>query len=129
MRARAPTDADARRAACDALLQGAALPVTKKVAWPGRKWATSEPVVWLDGLEHLPPKVVVIFTTNNPEKLTRRFLRRCEAYEFDGRTEEFRRAMEDLIRAEWHRLTGKRCRSSPRASACSIRPTARSRSA
>ena len=35
-------------------------------------------VMWLDGLEKLPSKVVVVFTTNNLHKLTDRFIRRCE---------------------------------------------------
>jgi DNA polymerase III gamma/tau subunit len=35
-------------------------------------------VMWLEGLEKLPPKVVVVFTTSNLNKLTNRFIRRCE---------------------------------------------------
>ena len=38
--------------------------------------------IWLDILEHLPARVVVIFTTNDPEKLPRRFRERCEVYRF-----------------------------------------------
>jgi replication-associated recombination protein RarA len=38
--------------------------------------------VWLDALEHLPPRSVVIFTTNDPGRLSRRFRDRCECHEF-----------------------------------------------
>jgi DNA polymerase III delta prime subunit len=40
-------------------------------------------VMWLDGLEKLPSKTVVVFTTNNLHKLTDRFIRRCEVQRFD----------------------------------------------
>ncbi|HLN27599.1 MAG TPA: AAA family ATPase [Gemmataceae bacterium] len=40
--------------------------------------------IFLDGLEHLPAHCVIVFTTNAPEKLTRRFRDRCEAYAFAG---------------------------------------------
>jgi hypothetical protein len=38
--------------------------------------------IWLDALEHLPPQTVVIFTTNNLQKLSRRFRDRCEVFGF-----------------------------------------------
>lgn len=40
--------------------------------------------VWLDALEHLPPRTTVIFTTNEPAKLTGRFTDRCECYYFQS---------------------------------------------
>jgi hypothetical protein len=63
--------------------------------------------VWLDGLEHLPAKTVVIFTTNNLGKLSQRFVRRCEVYHFDGSSAAFRAAMEKLVRQVWKNETGK----------------------
>ena len=38
--------------------------------------------VFLDILENLPPQTVVVFTTNNPEKLSARFRQRCECHAF-----------------------------------------------
>jgi|GEM_PF-6050096 len=38
--------------------------------------------VFLDILENLPPQTVVVFTTNNPEKLSARFRQRCECHTF-----------------------------------------------
>lgn len=40
-------------------------------------------VAWLDILEHLPSRTVVIFTTNNPDSLPQRFIDRCMAIEFE----------------------------------------------
>lgn len=38
--------------------------------------------IWLDVLEHLPPRVVVCFTTTSPEKRSERFIDRCCSIEF-----------------------------------------------
>lgn len=40
--------------------------------------------VWLDALENLPPRTVVIFTTNNAAKLSDRFRDRCQVLQFDS---------------------------------------------
>ncbi len=39
-------------------------------------------VIFLDVLEHLPEKCVVIFTTNNPENFESRLKQRCECHAF-----------------------------------------------
>jgi DNA polymerase III delta prime subunit len=39
-------------------------------------------LVWLDVLENLPPRVVVIFTTNSLEGMSERFQSRCQVVEF-----------------------------------------------
>lgn len=62
--------------------------------------------MWLDGLEHLPPKSVVIFTTNNLSKMTPRLIRRCEVYQFDSTSDEFRQAMEQFVKTVWGWQTG-----------------------
>ncbi len=49
--------------------------------------------IFLDILEHLPPQTIVIFTTNNGEKLSRRFRERCECHEFKS-------AINEVIEAE-----------------------------
>ena len=62
--------------------------------------------MWLDGLEHLPSKCVVIFTTNNLLRLTDRFIRRCEVYAFDGTSATFKSEMERMVERVWERETG-----------------------
>jgi len=69
--------------------------------------------IWLDGLEKLPSQCVVIFTTNNPHKLTQRFRRRCELIEFDGRSETYRKALGSLVRKVWKAETGQALRKLP----------------
>jgi hypothetical protein len=44
------------------------------------RMALSVESVWLDALEHLPPKAVVVFTTNDPGRLSRRFRDGCECH-------------------------------------------------
>jgi len=63
-------------------------------------------VMWLDGLEKLPAKTVVLFTTNNLHKLTDRFIRRCEVQRFDATSDDFRDGMVDVVRQVWKRETG-----------------------
>jgi len=63
--------------------------------------------IWLDGLEHLPPRTVVIFTTNRIGRLTDRLTSRCEVLSFDGESEQFQAAMFDLVRDVWKNETGK----------------------
>lgn len=45
--------------------------------------------VFLDILENLPPATVVVFTTNNPEKLSARFRQRCECHAFKSPVAEY----------------------------------------
>ena len=46
--------------------------------------------IWLDALEHLPPSSVVIFTTNEPARLSQRLRNRCEEYAFQGGTDRLK---------------------------------------
>jgi len=62
--------------------------------------------IWLDGLEKLPPKTIVIFTTNNTGKLSGRLATRALALEFNGCPKRLRRSMVDLAREVWQRETG-----------------------
>lgn len=68
---------------------------------------------WLDALEHLPPKTVVIFTTNEAGRLSNRFLGRCEIVEFFGDSPQFATGLAGLIRHVWKKETGKALRSMP----------------
>jgi hypothetical protein len=40
--------------------------------------------LWLSALEDLPPRRVIVFTTNHPEKFHQRFLDRCERIRFES---------------------------------------------
>jgi len=55
-------------------------------------------VVWLDALESLPSKVVIVFTTNSVENLSGRFLSRCHVVKFESRGVEAEKAVEALVR-------------------------------
>ena len=69
--------------------------------------------MWLDALEHLPPKTVLIFTTNDMGRLPARFLGRCELVPFSGDSSEFSSALFALVREIWRKETGKLLRWVP----------------
>lgn len=70
--------------------------------------------IWLDGLEHLPPKTVIVFTTNRIQSLTHRLVGRCEVVEFDGAADDFMDGMYGLVDRVWKEETGRRLRTMPR---------------
>jgi hypothetical protein len=57
--------------------------------------------IFLDGLERLPPKTVVVFTTNAPEHLTQRLRDRCECYAFEGGADHLRPHIRKLAARVW----------------------------
>ncbi len=59
--------------------------------------------IWLDALEHLPPQTVVVFTTNEPARLSQRFRHRCEEYAFRGGSDRLRPYIDALARRLWER--------------------------
>ena len=69
--------------------------------------------IWLDGLEHLPNRCVVIFTTNDVGMLTDRVIRRCEVLEFSGTSDTFRRALNRRVRSIWKAETGQAVKKLP----------------
>ncbi len=69
--------------------------------------------IWLDGLEKLPPRCVVIFTTNNLHRLSDRLVGRCEVVDFAAGGDEVREALHELVRDVWKRETGKTLRRVP----------------
>lgn len=62
--------------------------------------------VWLDALERVPNQSLICFTTNAPERLTRRLRDRCEVLAFEHRTEELLFAIRAFARDVWERETG-----------------------
>ena len=65
---------------------------------------------WLDALEDLPGKSLVIFTTNCVDKFSQRFADRCGAsggiYHFESRTEMLRGPIQQWCREIWHAELG-----------------------
>lgn len=64
--------------------------------------------VWLDRLESLPQRTVVIFTTNYAAKLSQRFLDRCIRLSFASKAEDLRSAAFHLAVRIWKAETGKK---------------------
>ena len=64
--------------------------------------------VWLDRLERLPPRTVIVFTTNHPDKLSDRFRDRCLTLTFDSNPNHLAAAACALLGDVWLRETGAR---------------------
>lgn len=62
--------------------------------------------VWLDALESLPAKVVVVFTTNSVHKFQHRLRDRCEVFEFVSSALFLRPELEHFARQVWFNETG-----------------------
>jgi DNA polymerase III delta prime subunit len=54
-------------------------------------------LVWLDVLENLPPRSVVVFTTNGLESMSERFQSRCQIVKFVAAGRESEQAVESLV--------------------------------
>jgi len=67
--------------------------------------------VWLDRLESLPQKTVVIFTTNHAAKLSQRFVDRCTRLTFVSDAEKLRASAVQFASAIWKAET--RCKPDP----------------
>jgi replication-associated recombination protein RarA len=68
-------------------------------------------MIWLDVLENLPRRTVVIFTTNDAANLSQRFRDRCVRLTFESDAAKLRRPAEELFKAVWRRETGTACRA------------------
>ncbi|MBE3098881.1 MAG: AAA family ATPase [Planctomycetes bacterium] len=65
-------------------------------------------VVWLDLLEHLPRKTVVVFTTNDAGRLAARFCDRCTRLFFRSDAAFMATPTRDFLLAVWQAETGKK---------------------
>lgn len=63
--------------------------------------------MWLSALEDLPPRSVIVFTTNHPEKFQDRFLDRCERITFNADAMTLSLDAESLLRHVWRSETGR----------------------
>src|SRR5262249_1470026 len=61
----------------------------------------SASIIWLDALEDLPPRCVVVFTTNCAAKIPARLRDRCERLSFEGSALLLRPAMQDMVNRVW----------------------------
>jgi replication-associated recombination protein RarA len=86
--------------------------------WTGSGWkvvivneadrmARPAETIWLDVLESLPPKTVIIFTTNEADRLSQRFLDRCTRLSFDSDADKLRSSAVALAGAVWKAETGR----------------------
>jgi replication-associated recombination protein RarA len=64
--------------------------------------------IWLDVLEAIPRKTVIVFTTNEASRLSQRFLDRCTRLKFEADAEKLRAPAESFASAVWKEETGKR---------------------
>jgi len=62
--------------------------------------------IWLDRLEVLPPRTVIVFTTNFPEKLSQRFRDRCVRFGFESKASKLGMAAYGLLAGIWRHETG-----------------------
>lgn len=62
--------------------------------------------IWLDRLEQIPPRTVVVFTTNHLGKLSQRFRDRCMRVSFESDTAKVRASVESMLTAMWKAETG-----------------------
>lgn len=63
--------------------------------------------VWLDALENLPAKTVIVFTTNNGGAIPARLADRCERHDFTGSAAELGEAAASLAARVWSGETGR----------------------
>jgi len=63
--------------------------------------------IWLDRLESIPAKSVIIFTTNEPERLAPRFMDRCTVLQFESRADVVKLEAMRFIASIWKRETGR----------------------
>jgi DNA polymerase III delta prime subunit len=62
--------------------------------------------IWLDRLENIPNRTVVVFTTNHPDKLSQRFRDRCLQFGFESSAEKLHDAARKLLAELWKREVG-----------------------
>jgi len=61
----------------------------------------SAAIIWLDALEDIPPRCVIVFTTNAVGKIPARLRDRCERLTFEASALLLRPALQDLVNKVW----------------------------
>ncbi len=75
---------------------------------PDRMTESAE-TIWLDALDvdNMPDQATIIFSTNEPERLSKRFRDRCEVYAFESDAEKLQPYIQKLARKVWKAEVGK----------------------
>lgn len=63
--------------------------------------------IWLDRLENIPPRTVIVFTTNHSEKLSQRFRDRCVHLQFESDARRLQESVRVFVTKIWKAETGK----------------------
>ena len=63
--------------------------------------------VWLDRLEDIAPRTVIIFTTNMPDKLASRFVDRCVHLSFESSSAKLLQPVRDMVSELYRKETGR----------------------
>ncbi|MCK6470864.1 MAG: AAA family ATPase [Planctomycetes bacterium] len=63
--------------------------------------------IWLDRLENIPPRTVIVFTTNHAEKLSQRFRDRCVHLPFESDARRLQESVRVFLQRIWKAETGK----------------------
>lgn len=90
--------------------------------WSGSGWkvvivneadrmARPAETIWLDVLEAIPKKTVIVFTTNEAARLSQRFLDRCTRLVFESDAQKLRESAIAFASAVWKQETGRRADS------------------
>lgn len=69
--------------------------------------STQAAYIWLDALENLPARTVVVFTTNDAHKLPARLRDRCERFRFESGYLAMAPYLPELISRVWKAETGR----------------------
>lgn len=70
------------------------------------RMSTAAETIWLDRLENLPQRTVVVFTTNYPDRLSARLRDRCVRLGFESNAARLAAPARDLLLAMWKSETG-----------------------
>ena len=63
--------------------------------------------IWLDRLEDMAPRSVIVFTSNMPEKLSQRFVDRCIHLSFESSSATLMQPVRDMVSELFKQETGK----------------------
>ncbi len=70
------------------------------------RMSTAAETIWLDALERLPGRSLVVFTTNHAAKLSDRFRDRCVVFHFAGEAKTLHGDASRLLARVWRDCTG-----------------------
>jgi len=69
--------------------------------------STQASYIWLDALENLPARTVVVFTTNRADRIARRLRDRCECFKFESGYITLAADLAEFVARVWRAETGR----------------------